>query len=44
MPQILGEVKLLDIYYNETLTGVVGEAEVEVINPKARLRWQTASP
>jgi hypothetical protein len=38
MPQILGEVKLLDIYYNETLTGVMGEAEVEVTNPKARLR------
>jgi SnoaL-like domain len=38
MPQILGEVKLLDIYYNETLTGVVGEAEIEVTNPKARLR------
>jgi SnoaL-like domain len=38
MPQILGEVKLLDIYYNETLTGVVAEAEVEVTNPKARLR------
>ena len=27
---------MLDIYYNETLTGVV--AEVEVTNPKARLR------
>ena len=36
MLQILGEVTLLDIYYNETLTGVV--AEVEVTNPKARLR------
>ena len=34
MPQILGEVKLLDIYYNETLTGVMGEAEVEVTNPR----------
>lgn len=38
LPNILGEVKVLDYYYNDDLTAVVGEAEVEVTNPKARLR------
>lgn len=38
LPNILGEVKVLEYYYNDDLTAVVGEAEVEVTNPKARLR------
>jgi hypothetical protein len=38
LPTILGEVKVLDFYYNDDLTAVVGEAEVEITNPKARLR------
>lgn len=35
---ILGEVRVFDFYYNDDLTAVVGEAEVEITNPKARLR------
>jgi len=38
LPAILGEVRVFDFYYNEDLTAVVGEAEVEITNPKARLR------
>jgi len=38
MPAILGEVRVFDLYYNDDLTAVVAEAEVEVTNPKARLR------
>jgi len=38
LPAILGEVKVFDFYYNDDLTAVVGEAEVEITNPKARLR------
>ena len=38
LPGILGNVKVLDFYYNDNLTAVVGEAEVEITNPKARLR------
>jgi hypothetical protein len=38
LPAILGDVKVCDFYYNEDLTAVVAEAEVEVTNPKARLR------
>jgi hypothetical protein len=38
LPAILGGVKVFDFYYNEDLTAVVAEAEVEVTNPKARLR------
>ena len=29
---------MFDFYYNDDLTAVVGEAEVEITNPKARLR------
>lgn len=38
LPAILGEVRVFDFYFNEDLTAVVGEAEVEITNPKARLR------
>ncbi len=38
LPAILGEVRVFDFYYNDDLTAVVGEAEVEITNPKARLR------
>ena len=38
LPAILGEVRVFDFYVNEDLTAVVGEAEVEITNPKARLR------
>ena len=38
LPAILGQVKVLDLYYNEGLTAVVAEAEVEITNPRARLR------
>ncbi len=38
MPAILGEVRVFDLYYNDDLTAVIGEAEVEITNPKARLR------
>lgn len=38
LPAILGEVRVFDFYYNEDLTAVVGETEVEITNPKARLR------
>ena len=38
LPGILGEVRVFDFYYNDDLTAVVGEAEVEITNPKARLR------
>ena len=35
---ILGEVRVFDFYYNDDLTAVVAEAEIEITNPKARLR------
>ena len=38
LPAILGDVRVFDFYYNEDLTAVVAEAEVEITNPKARLR------
>ena len=38
LPAILGEVRVFDFYVNEDLTAVVGEAEGEITNPKARLR------
>ena len=38
LPAILGQVKVLDLYYNENLTAVTAEAEVEITNPQARLR------
>lgn len=38
IPSILGHVKLVDLYYNDELTAVIAEAEVEVTNPPARLR------
>ncbi len=38
LPAILGQVTVYDFYYNDALTGVVTEAEVEITNPKARLR------
>lgn len=38
LPAILGKVTVFDFYYNDDLTAVVGEAEVEITNPKARLR------
>lgn len=38
LPAILGEVRIFDFYYNADLTAVIGEAEVEITNPKARLR------
>ena len=38
LPSILGEVKVVDYYYNDDLTAVMAEAEVEVTNPKAWLR------
>lgn len=38
LPSILGAVKVFDYYYNDDLTAVVAEAEVEITNPKARLR------
>jgi SnoaL-like domain len=38
LPAILGEVRVFDFYYNDDLAAVVGEAEVEITNPKARLR------
>lgn len=38
LPAILGPVKVLDLYYNENLTAVTAEAEVEIANPQARLR------
>ena len=38
LPEVLGAVKVLYLYYNEALTAVIGEAEVEVLNPQARLR------
>ncbi len=38
LPAILGEVRVFDFYYNDDLTAVVAEAEIEITNPKARLR------
>lgn len=39
LPGLLGEVRLADIYMNESLTAVVGEAEIEVrTDPPVRLR------
>ena len=38
LPGILGKVKVVDYYYNDDLTAVMAEAEVEVTNPKAWLR------
>jgi hypothetical protein len=38
LPAILGAVRVFDLYYNDDLTAVVAEAEIEVTNPKARLR------
>ena len=38
LPAILGDVRVFDFYYNDDLAAVVGEAEVEITNPKARLR------
>jgi len=38
LPQLLGTVKVLDLYYNDSLTAVMGEAEIGVLNPPARLR------
>jgi hypothetical protein len=38
LTSILGEVRILDFYYNEKLTAVVGEAEVEVTKPRSWLR------
>ncbi|MGH8286124.1 MAG: hypothetical protein ACRETT_10200 [Steroidobacteraceae bacterium] len=38
LPPILGRVEVLDLYFNDDLTAVVAEAEVEVTNPRARLR------
>ena len=38
LPSILGKVKVVDYYYNDDLTAVMAEAEVEVTNPKAWLR------
>lgn len=38
LPAILGEVRVFDFYYNDDLTAVVGEGEVEITSPKARLR------
>src|SRR5207237_1623099 len=38
LPAVLGDVRVFDFYYNDDLDAVVGEAEVEITNPKARLR------
>jgi hypothetical protein len=38
LPAILGKVEVFDLYYNDDLTAVVAEAEVEVTQPPARLR------
>ena len=38
LPAILGAVKVFDLYYNDDLTAVVAEAEVEVTTPKVLLR------
>lgn len=38
LPGLLGQVRVFDFYYNDDLSAVVAEAEVEITNPKARLR------
>ena len=39
LPGLLGQVQLTDIYMNESLTAVVGEAEIELrTDPPVRLR------
>jgi hypothetical protein len=38
LPAILGRVTVFDFYYNDDLTAVVAEAEVEITHPRARLR------
>src|SRR5207237_4749603 len=38
LPAIPGDVRVFDLYYTDDLAAVVGEAEVEITNPKARLR------
>jgi hypothetical protein len=38
LPAILGTVKIVELYYNDDLTAVVAEAEVEITKPKVRLR------
>jgi len=38
LPGILGRVRILDIYYNDELTAVMAEAEVEVTDPPTMLR------
>jgi hypothetical protein len=37
LPAILGEVRVFDFYYNDDLTAVVGEVEVEITNPRRGL-------
>jgi hypothetical protein len=39
LPGLLGEVELIDLYYNDDLTSVVGEARIEVaLDPPVWLR------
>jgi hypothetical protein len=38
LEQVLGRVKVIEHYFNETLTAVVTEAEVQILNPPAVLR------
>lgn len=38
LPSILGRVQVFDFYFNDDLTAVVAEAEVEVTSPPALLR------
>jgi len=38
LPSIVGGTKVYGVFFNEDLTGVVGEAEIEITNPKATVR------
>jgi hypothetical protein len=38
LEQVLGRVKIIEHYFNESLTAVVTEAEIHILNPPAVLR------
>jgi len=38
LEQVLGRVKVIEHYFNESLTAVVTEAEIQILNPPAVLR------
>lgn len=39
LPSLLGEVELFEVYFNEDLTAVIGEADIEVlVDPPVHLR------